>query len=203
MSVRSELRKLSYREASRDDIEEFRRQINHETNDRGACILMATNVELALSSAIFRVLEWDEETRDRLTSDEGPIATFSQKVHLGRALRIYGPDTYHNLDYIRLIRNAFAHSHVPISFETDEVRNAVALLKQIKPLPPVALPAQHEPVAPEITPREAFRRVCDTTGHNLLIWGMSGLRELEPLGEGDIRPPSPFFDEYALRKPLP
>ncbi len=203
MSVKSALRELSYQQASSDDAEEFWKQVSHETNDRGACILMATNVELALDSAIFRVLESDKETRGHLTSSEGPMATLAQKIHLGRALRVYGPDTQHNLDYIRLIRNAFAHSHAPISFETKEVKAAVGLLKQLKPLPPVAIPAHAAPQVTEISSRDAFRRTCDITSHNLMIWGLSGLHRLEPLGPGDIRPPSPFFDEFAWRKPLP
>lgn len=203
MSIKSELRKLSYKEATIEDVEEFQRQVAHETNDRGACILMATNVELALNSAIFRLLAWDEDTRGQLISADGPMATFAQKIHLGRALRIYGPETHHNLDCIRLIRNAFAHSHVPISFETKEIKDAVELLKQLKPLPPVASPAYSVIQATEITSREAFRRTCDIAGHNLMIWGLSGLHRLEALGPGDIRPPSPFFDEYAWRKSLP
>jgi Domain of unknown function (DUF4145) len=203
MSIKSDLRKLSYKEATIEDVEEFQRQVTRETNDRGACILMGTNVELALNSAIFRVLEWDEGTRGQLISTEGPMATFAQKIHLGRALRIYGPDTQHNLDYIRLIRNAFAHSHVPISFETKEIKDAVELLKQLKPLPPVANPAYNVIQTIEITSREAFRRTCDIVGHNLMIWGLSGLHKLDALGPNDVRPPSPFFDEYAWRKPLP
>jgi hypothetical protein len=203
MSIKSELRRLSYKEASLKDFEEFYKQVSHETNERGACILMATNVELALNSAIFRVLSWDEETRGQLTSAEGPISTFAQKVHLGRALRIYGPDTHHNLDYIRLIRNAFAHSHVPISFETKEVKDAVGQLKELKRLPPVAVPANGVEQPTEPKSRETFRAACDVAGHNLMIWGLSGLRRLEPLGPGDIRPLSPYFDEYAWRKPMP
>jgi hypothetical protein len=203
MSIKSNLRELSNKEASDEDVEEFWKQVSHETNERGACILMATNVELALNSAIFRVLSWDQETRGQLTSSEGPVATFAQKVHLGRALRIYGPETQHNLDYIRLIRNAFAHSHVPISFETKEVKDAVGQLKQLKPLPPVAIPANEAVQATEPTSRGTFRKACEIAGHNLMIWGMSGLQRLHALGPGEIRPPSPFFNEYAWRKPMP
>src|SRR5580693_2347732 len=63
MSIRSALRELSHKEASLDEIEEFQRQVDDEKNDLGACILMATNVELALDFAVFRVLDWDEDTR--------------------------------------------------------------------------------------------------------------------------------------------
>lgn len=83
MSIESSLRKLSSKEATLEEMEEFQRQVDHETNDRGACILMATNVELALNHAVFHVLEWDEDTFGQLTSEEGPAGTFSQNIHLG------------------------------------------------------------------------------------------------------------------------
>ena len=63
-SVKQRLRELSYREASPDDMNEFLQQVSHETNDRGACILMATNTEIALTHAIFRVLKWDDIPED-------------------------------------------------------------------------------------------------------------------------------------------
>jgi hypothetical protein len=94
MSIKSALRKLSSKEATMDEIEELQKQIDNETNDRSACILTATNVELALNFAVFRVLDWDDETFERLTSEEGPAGSFSQKIHLGRALRICGKDIH-------------------------------------------------------------------------------------------------------------
>jgi hypothetical protein len=201
MSIKSALRTLSSKEATIEEIGEFQRQIDHETNDRGAAILMATNVELALNRAVFRVLEWDQETYAQLTSEEGPAGSFSQKIHLGRALRIYGKDTQHNLDYIRLIRNAFAHSHAPISFETKEVKDAVAILKQVPPLPPLGVAglASAGIEITEKTSRDDFRRTCDITAHNLLTWAFF-------LNVGGVLQDTPRSDEllqYLWRKPLP
>jgi hypothetical protein len=199
MSIRSALRELSHQEATLDEMEEFQRQVDDEKNDRGACILMATNVELALDFAIFRVLDWDDKTRGRLVSEEGPAGTFSQKTHLGSALRIYGHDTHHNLEYIRLIRNAFAHSHVPIGFETKGIKDAVNLLKPISAIPPVAVPANGEVQQPELTSRGIFKRTCAIITHNLMVWGTSGLHERHP---NDTRK----YDqhrEFLWRKPLP
>jgi len=199
MSIKSALRQLSYKEATIEEIEEFQRQIAHETNERGACILMATNVELALNHAVFRVLDWDEDTFGQLTSAEGPAGTLSQKIHLGRALRIYGKETQHNLDHIRLIRNAFAHSHAPISFETKEVKDAVGILLQVPPLPPVGVAAYADLQQTEITSRNAFRRTCEITAHNLMVWGISALHERHPQ---DTRT-SDEHREFLWRKPLP
>ena len=110
MSIRSALRELSHKEASLDEIEEFQRQVDDEKNDLGACILMATKLSLPWTSRCFA--SWTgTKTRGRLVSEEGPAGTFSQKILLGRALRIYREDTHHNLEYIRFIRNAIWRNH--------------------------------------------------------------------------------------------
>ena len=160
---------------------------------------MATNVELALNRAVFRLLECDQETYGQLTSEEGPAGSFSQKIHLGRALRIYGKDTQHNLDHIRLIRNAFAHSHAPISFETKEVKDAVAVMKQVPALPPVGVAAYADINMTERTSRNDYRRTCDITAHNLLIWAFSALYVRDP----QDTPKSHEHRQYLWPKPLP
>jgi hypothetical protein len=182
MSVKQALRALSNREMTFEELEAYQRQIDHEENDRGACLLMATNLEIALDTVVFRNMEYE----DALTDNSGPLNTFHQKITLGRALRLYGPDTQHNLDYIRAIRNAFAHSHAPISFETKEIKDAVKLLKDVAPLPPLGVAAA--PLPPEHpTTRKTFQRVCDVTAHNLLTWIYSeSLRDV-----GYVRQPLP------------
>jgi hypothetical protein len=200
VSVKAGLRSLSYREASPDDMAAFFEQVAHETNDRGACILRATNTEIALTHAIFRILEWDVDTRGRLTSEEGPMSNFAQKIHLGRALRIYGSAMHHNLDYIRAIRNAFAHSHVPITFETAEIARAVGELKVPDILPPRAVRSDGTTEPFPSTPREHFNRVCDIAGHNLMVYAMSALYEKK--GPTD-QTRSDDHREFLWRKPLP
>jgi hypothetical protein len=46
------------------------------------------------------------------------------------ALGIIGEQMYKNLDIIRSVRNAFAHSKIPITFETKEVSAACQLLEK-------------------------------------------------------------------------
>jgi hypothetical protein len=170
MNIKSSLQDLSRREMTFEELGEYQRQIDHETNDRGGCLLMATNTELALEAALFSQLHTSGKMYGRLTGDSGPLNTFAQKIALGRALGIYGNDTLHNLDYIRLIRNAFAHSHAPINFETKEVSDAIGTFKQIPPLPPVGVAAYAGALPHPPTNRSMFRRTCDITGHNLLTW---------------------------------
>ena len=40
---------------------------------------------------------------------------------MAEAMRVFGPVTRHDLDTIRTIRNAFAHSHRPITFDFPPV----------------------------------------------------------------------------------
>jgi hypothetical protein len=56
-----------------------------------------------------------------MTGDRGPLSTFSNKILMGHALRIYDENTRCNLDIVRNIRNAFAHSKRPINFDHDLV----------------------------------------------------------------------------------
>ena len=59
----------------------------------------------------------------------GPLAEFSAKIKLAHALNIIGPMTLADLNHMRKIRNAFAHSSWPINFSTQEIIDICGLLK--------------------------------------------------------------------------
>ena len=67
----------------------------------------------------------NKAAKDELLQGDGPLGTLSRKIRLGEAMRLYGPTTRKNLDTIREIRNAFAHTPRWITFETP----AVAVLR--------------------------------------------------------------------------
>jgi hypothetical protein len=169
MSIFRKLRSLSRQEASMDDMREFQRQVHNETNDRGAILLVTANADLALTQALYRVLKVPEDFRQRLEAEGGPLNTFSQKIMMGRALGIYGEVMQHNLDLLRHLRNAFAHSHAPITFTTPEVAEAAAHFKHQTLLPPYNLGAETKPLPEE--PRARFHQACETMSHNLIVWG--------------------------------
>jgi hypothetical protein len=54
---------------------------------------------------------------------EGIIGSFYSRMHVGYALGVFGPKTLRDLDAIRSIRNAFAHSHHDLSFETEAIKD--------------------------------------------------------------------------------
>jgi hypothetical protein len=75
----------------------------------------------------------------------------------------------HNLDLLRHLRNAFAHSHVTITFETPKIAEAIADFKHQTLLPPYNLGAENTPYPEE--PKARFNHACETMSHNLIVLG--------------------------------
>ncbi len=136
-------------------------EISQEKNDRGAGILLATNVENSLDYVLLKTLYGPT---DKLFDQNGPLSSFSNKIQMGRALGLYGEQTSSNLDTIRHIRNAFAHAQIPITFETPEVAAGCRLLTIQEVLFPRAV--REPPVADKMTARALFTEVCNTIAHN-------------------------------------
>jgi hypothetical protein len=87
-----------------------------------AAILGAVLVELELERLLrYRLVRQSDEDWIDLTSDNGPLGTFHQKILMGRALRLYDDAVKHNLNIVRSIRNAFAQSKRLIDFEHELV----------------------------------------------------------------------------------
>jgi hypothetical protein len=80
-------------------------------------------VELSLTESLLSRL-WTKNGKadEELTGIDGPIATFARKIRMAEAMRVIGPDTRYELDTIKAIRNAFAHSHRPLSFDSAPVK---------------------------------------------------------------------------------
>src|SRR5712672_3321818 len=85
--------------------------------DRGVGIIGAAYVDLVLLEAITSRLARRDAGLIKLLF-EGPLQSFSSRIHLGYALGIYGGGVYADLKKIKDIRNAFAHSAEDIDFAT-------------------------------------------------------------------------------------
>jgi hypothetical protein len=92
-------------------------------SDRACAILLSGMVESALEGALRSVLRPDlsSDLAKRLFEGDGVISTFSAKINLGFALAVFGAKSKHDLELIKLMRNAFAHCRLPLKFETPEV----------------------------------------------------------------------------------
>ncbi len=73
---------------------------------------------------------------EELFAENAPLGTFSAKIRLGSAMRLYGPHTKADLNHLREIRNIFAHAERPITFATQRVRELCAALQVPRRFPP-------------------------------------------------------------------
>ena len=93
------------------------------TNDRLIAIICGSLVEFNLRGLIEL-----PNGADKLFDPTAPLSTFSAKINLAYSLNLIGADIRRNADYIRDIRNVFAHRAAPTSFRTKEVAAVCALL---------------------------------------------------------------------------
>jgi hypothetical protein len=115
-------------------------------SDRVAGITAAAFVDDTLARTIAaHFVELDKKLQQRIF--EGPnsaLGTFSAKIAIGYALGLYGPITCGDLDIIRSIRNDFAHTAAPLSFNHPPIRSKCEHLKSISPnrrrTPPTPMP---------------------------------------------------------------
>jgi DNA-binding MltR family transcriptional regulator len=122
------LRTLISEGPSKDDLDAINTELAHGS-DRACAIIAAANLETTLTVTILTKLEnIDEETVENLTRQNGALDGFLSKIYLGYALALYDKATRDDLDTIRKIRNAFAHSRRPITFLEKEISAACGKL---------------------------------------------------------------------------
>jgi DNA-binding MltR family transcriptional regulator len=103
-------------------------QIKGET-DRSAVIILASTVEDVLVEALLgRLKGASSELRSGLLDWTGPLGTFSGRIKIARAFEVIDQPTYRDLEDMREMRNACAHSPKPLSFEIEALRNAVVAM---------------------------------------------------------------------------
>jgi hypothetical protein len=95
--------------------------------ERGIPIVAASILEQTLEAALLsRMPHLTTREKEQLFGPNGDplLATFSAKTRLSYALRVINKETRDDLDLIRYIRNAFAHIHGHIDFDTPEIIDA-------------------------------------------------------------------------------
>lgn len=92
-------------------------------NDRARAIMLASVLETALDEFIESRLrpKFNSEDHNLLFDFNAPLGTFSAKTLVPYAFGMFGPDTKHDLDMVRILRNGFAHCRKPFDFETPEI----------------------------------------------------------------------------------
>ena len=106
-------------------VEQFRSE-----SDRGAAVLAGSWVENVLGTYLEHNMV-DQSKTHELFSSNGPLATFSQRISIGKAFGILSKNTADTLNYIREIRNHFAHHPLDASFDKSPVSEWVQHLMML------------------------------------------------------------------------
>ncbi|WP_226736119.1 hypothetical protein [Microvirga lenta] len=116
------------------EMHDFRRLMAQEFGggtDRGLVLLGAS----MLDELLRRLLESRirEEVADELLLSDRPLGSFSARVKICYGLDLITDREFKALEYVRKIRNAFAHK-IDVSFETQSLRNLCENLYEAAPL---------------------------------------------------------------------
>jgi DNA-binding MltR family transcriptional regulator len=128
----SSLKKLIKQTPNLQELYELLGHMQSDAHDRGAALTAGAILEGALKEALVTRFDHSLKTEpDYLFSHNAPLGTFSAKIRLGRATGIFEKDAADDLDCIREVRNAFAHTMFRLSFTTREITTACARLKKV------------------------------------------------------------------------
>lgn len=113
-------RDLSRTPLSHEESIELLDQFSKSEPAHTVAILGASLVEHYLETLLRpRFTRHDDILWGDIIGDDGPIGTFSKKITMGYALGIYDAYIEHDLNVVRIVRNAFAHDRHVIDFNND------------------------------------------------------------------------------------
>jgi hypothetical protein len=119
------LKDLSKGILSHTDFDALWAEIIAERNDRGAALIAGTLVENVLRRAIMRrLVPLTQGEVDSLFGRDAPLSTFSDLIRIAHAFGLIPKEIKLDLDRLREIRNAFAHTYFPVNFETEVIVKA-------------------------------------------------------------------------------
>jgi DNA-binding MltR family transcriptional regulator len=105
-----------------DRVLEFRESLNPET-DRGCGVAAAAFIDEELKVLLKSVLADEIKLVELAFSQSGPLATFSSRIDFRLLMGLLSRAAWRDLHIIRKVRNDFAHSAKPLSFEDNAIRS--------------------------------------------------------------------------------
>lgn len=125
------LKNLRRRRAKREDLAKLLLEVR-DMEDRAAVIVSVSLLENALEDMLREhTSDLSKSEKRKLFDANGPLATLASKILIARAFRLIDKDWAKDLDKIREIRNAFAHSPFSLSFKTKEITTSIASLRTL------------------------------------------------------------------------
>lgn len=121
------LRRL-YKDRVRDiDPQKYMAELDSES-DRAVIILMAANLDDSLAQLIaeYFCFVYDMDDIEHAFRFQGPLGSFSNRLEIAVLFGMIDDRTYQQLDTLRELRNACAHSRHSLAFDDVEMVNVVA-----------------------------------------------------------------------------
>jgi len=92
-----------------------------EKSDRGMVIVATAYLDLLLRGLLEKGMRQDNDLLDILFTSNGALQDFSVRIKLAYVLGLIGHGAYADLNILRDVRNAFAHSAHYLSFQNPDV----------------------------------------------------------------------------------
>lgn len=94
-----------------------------EQSDRGAAILAGSILSVYLERAILtKFTPTSNCRRIKIFEGFGPLSTLSARIEIAYSLGLFDEAAYNRLNAIKDIRNEFAHSIEPATFESEAIK---------------------------------------------------------------------------------
>lgn len=104
------------------------RELTADLDERGLVLALAAFAEDALGDLLSAFMQPGEASSALLVGFNAPLGTFSARIKAASALGLIISRQQENLDRLRKIRNAFAHSWEPVSFADQSVAAHITAL---------------------------------------------------------------------------
>lgn len=101
-------------------------------SDRGAAIIGATLIEYQLERILSKRIIENKKCREELLESNHAFNTFSSKTLAAFCFGLISSDEYSDINYIREIRNQFAHHLFDCNFTNSRIKDLINNLRIVK-----------------------------------------------------------------------
>ena len=158
------------------DVEELEQEF-YADSDRAVGILQASAVEVQLEAALKGEMKAtiSKDVLSDIFAFNGPLGTFSSKILIGHGLGLFGKKTFHDLELIRELRNAFAHCGKPMKFATPVIANMckhllIPDIANVASIPQPIMPEHWPDVEEDLSkPKTRYLSACHTIAVHLHV----------------------------------
>lgn len=121
MSNRDSLRKLSRKFPAPPEVEKILDSLRDE-HDLQVAILASSLVEASLERLLLsKFKSRSSNLIGQIFNNRGPLSDFHSKILIAHAFHVITPAMADELHSIKAVRNAFAHTKIPLSFDHENI----------------------------------------------------------------------------------